>query len=249
MDSAVSVPRPAQAYERWFFTGMALALTGAMALGFARTFFLRAWFPESVANAPPEPFFLVHGAVFTAWFVLLVAQASLVATRRIDLHRKLGAVGVMLAVAMVVLGIVAAITAARRAGGFMGIPAPAVQFLAIPLVDMLAFALFVALAIAQRRNPQAHKRLMLLASISIIAAAVARWPIDFINGTSGGGPLAFFGVTDLFLLPIVVWDFATRGKLHAVTLWGGLLLIASQPLRLVLSGTEAWARFAGWLIG
>ena len=62
-------------------------------------------------------------------------------------------------------------------------------------------------------------------------------------------PLAFFGVQDLFLVVLVIWDFATRRRIHAVTLWGGLLLIASQPMRLWLSGTECWLGFAAWAVG
>jgi hypothetical protein len=55
-----------------------------------------------------------------------------------------------------------------------------------------------------------------------------------------GNPLLFFALTDLFLIPLVIWDLRTRGRLHPVTLWAGLLLVVSQPLRLWLSGTEAW---------
>jgi hypothetical protein len=48
---------------------------------------------------------------------------------------------------------------------------------------------------------------------------------------------------------VVVWDLRTRGRLHLVTLWGGLLMIASQPLRLIVSGTEGWLAFARWATG
>jgi len=60
---------------------------------------------------------------------------------------------------------------------------------------------------------------------------------------------AVFGLADLALVPLVVWDLKTRGRLHSVTLWGGLLILASSPLRLVLSGTGAWLAFADWAVG
>jgi len=63
------------------------------------------------------------------------------------------------------------------------------------------------------------------------------------------GPLAFFGLTDLFIVALAIWDFRTRGRLHPVTLWGGLLIIVSQPLRLVVSGTAGWLAFARWATG
>ena len=228
--------------ERRFFTGMALAILATVIVGFSRSFFLRPLFPDW--PSPSETIFYVHGAVFTAWIVLLVAQASLVAGGRTELHRKIGPVGAVLAVAMVVLGTLGALIAARRATGFVQVPVPPLQFLAIPIFDMILFATFVWLAIAQRRNPQTHKRWMLLATLNLVTAALARWP-----GVLALGPLAFFGLTDLFVIALAIWDFRARGRLHPVTLWGGLLIIASQPLRLVVSSTQGWLALARWATG
>jgi hypothetical protein len=228
--------------ERHFFTGMALAILATVIVGFSRSFFLRPLFPDW--PSPSEPIFYVHGAVFTAWIVLMVAQASLVAGGRTELHRKIGPFSAALAVAIVVLGTLGALIAARRATGFVQIPVPPLQFLAIPIFDMILFATFVWLAIAQRRNPQTHKRWMLLATVNLVTAAIARWP-----GVQGLGPLAFFGLTDLFVIALAIWDFRSRGRLHPVTLWGGLLIIVSQPLRLVVSDTQGWLAFARWATG
>lgn len=230
------------AAERRFFLGMALAILVVVFVGFARSFFLRPLFPAW--PSPSEAIFYVHGAAFAAWIVFLVAQASLVVGGRTDVHRVIGPFGAALAAAMVVLGTFAALIAASRPTGFIGIPVPPLSFLAIPLFDMILFPLFVGLAIAQRRNAQSHKRLILLGTIGLVPAAVARWP-----GVYGGGPLLFFGLTDLFLVALAIWDFRSLGKLHPVTLWGGLLILVSQPLRLVISGTEAWLSFARWATG
>lgn len=230
--------------EHRFYIAMAIAILATVVVGFARTFFFARWFPEVQHLAAPEPFFYFHGAVFTAWMLLLLVQPLLVASRRTDLHRKLGWVGAALAAAMIGVGIEGSLIAARRPGGFLGIPVPAASFLLVPLLDIALFALFVGLAIARRRDLQAHKRLMLVGTISILGAAVARLPLSFMVG-----PVAFFLGTDLFLLPLVLWDLKSRGRLHPVTLWGGLLIIASQPFRLWLSGTETWLDFARRLIG
>jgi hypothetical protein len=228
--------------ERRFFTGMALAILATVVLGFSRSFFLRPLFPQW--PSPSEAIFYVHGVLFAAWIVLFAAQASLVAAGRIELHRKIGPVSAVLAPAMVALGTLGALIAARRATGFVGVPVPPLQFLAVPIFDMILFPTFVGLALAQRRNPQSHKRWMLLATINLITAAIARWP-----GLAPLGPLAFFAVTDVFVIALVIWDFRTRGRLHPATLWGGLLILISQPLRLVLSGTEGWLVFARWATG
>jgi len=241
MATPITSPGRASA-ERRFFTGMALAILATVIVGFSRSFFLRPLFPDW--PSPSETVFYVHGAVFAAWIVLLVTQTSLVAGGRTELHRRIGPYSAMLAVVMVVLGTIGALIAARRPTGFVQVPVPPLQFLAIPIFDMILFATFVSLAIAQRRNLQAHKRLMLLATVNLITAAIARWP-----GVFTLGPLAFFGLTDLFVVALAIWDFRSRGRMHPVTLWGGLLIFVSQPLRLVVSGSQGWLAFARWATG
>ena len=241
--TTAALSRPRWSAERAFYGGMALAILASVCLGFARSFFLRPWFPE--VHVPPERYFLLHGTVFFAWFVLLVVQALLIGARRVALHRRLGTLGGVLAAVMVVLGVTGSIIAARRPGGFVDTPVPPLEFLAVPLFDMVLFASSVALALVWRRDSQAHKRLMLVGSISLLTAAIARWPFDALQA----GPPVFFGLTDLYLVPLVLWDLATRRRLHPATLWGGLALVASQPLRLMLSGTAAWLAIARWLTG
>ena len=228
--------------ERVFYLTMAVAIFATVFVGFSRSFFLRPLFP--LWPSPAEPIFYVHGAVFTSWFALLVVQPWLISTDRRPLHRKLGVLGAAIAVLMVALGTFGALTAANRPGGFIGVPVPPLQFLVVPLFDMALFAVFVGLAVAKRGIPQTHKRLILLASITLLVAAVARWPV--IRNT---GLLAFFAVADLFLVPLLVWDFLSRGRVHAVTLVGGLTLLTSQALRLAISGTAAWLTFATWATG
>ncbi|HYC47882.1 MAG TPA: hypothetical protein VED01_20615 [Burkholderiales bacterium] len=241
MATSVALSGTASA-ERRFFTGIALAMLATVLLGFSRSFFLRPLFPDW--PSPAEPIFYVHGALFTAWILLLVTQTSLVARGRTQIHRKIGPFSAVLAIAMVVSGTLGALIAAARPAGFIGVPVPPLQFLAVPLFDMALFAIFVSLAIAQRRDLQRHKRWMVLASVTLLAAAIARWP-----GLLQYGPPAFFGLTDLFIVALAVWDFRSRGRLHPVTLWGGLAIIVSQPLRLVVSGTEGWMAFARWATG
>jgi hypothetical protein len=234
--------RPRISAEHAFFVTMSFSLLALVCSGFSRTFLLHRWFPE--VRAPAEPFFAIHGIVFLSWFVLLAVQSGLVAQRRVTLHRSLGVLGGVLATVMVVLGITGAVIAGRRTGGFTGVPVPPLQFMAIPFFDMVVFSSTIGTAFALRRDQQAHKRLMLIGSIGIIAAALARIPAIFRLG-----PPAFFGLTDLLLLPIVAWDLVSRRRLHPATLWAGLGLVISQPLRLVVSGSTGWVTFARWLTG
>jgi len=218
---------------------MAIAILFSVLLGFSRSFFLRPIFPDH--PAPSESVFYFHGAAFTLWILLFVAQVAIIAQGKTELHRRMGPIAIALVAAMFILGVYGALTAASRPGGFVGIPLPGTQFLAIPLFDMVIFPAFVVMALIQRHQSQSHKRWMLLATINIITAAIARWPI-----VSSLGPLAYFGMTDLFIIALAIWDFRSRGRIHPVTLWGGLLTIISQPLRLVVSGTTGWLMFAEW---
>ena len=227
------------ASEHRFFLSMSLALLAAVLLGFARSFFLRPLFPQW--PSPHENIFYFHGALFTAWILLLVLQTSLVTAGRSDLHRRIGPFGGLLAAAMLVIGVVGALTAASRATGFVGVPVPPLQFLAIPIFDMVLFPAFVWIGIAKRRDLQSHKRWMLLATVNLVTAAIARWP-----GMAPLGPLAFFAVADLFIVALATWDVRTCGKLHPATTSGGLTIIVSQPLRLAISGTAGWLAFAHW---
>jgi hypothetical protein len=236
--------------ERRFYLAFVIVIFGAVLLGFGRTFFLRAWFPEWVElHAPKEPYFLLHGMFAAAWFVALIAQSSLVTAGRVDLHRRSGVISVGLAAAVILTGIAAAVIAARRPGGFIDIEAPPPVFLAIPLLGLVPYAALVALAYVRRRDAQAHKRLMVLASLSIISAAVIRWPFEVMFAPS---PVPGYAVYDLaalaFLLPLVAWDLTTLRRIHPVTLFGSLALIAWVPIIGFVSQTGWWYAFADRII-
>jgi hypothetical protein len=85
---------------------------------------------------------------------------------------------------------------------------------------------------------------MLLASIITLTAAFARWP-----GVSGTGVIVYFPLNDPVLIPLIIWDRRTLGRMHPATRWARGWLPLSQPLRLALSGTPAWLSTAHWLTG
>jgi hypothetical protein len=209
--------------------------------GFARSYYLKGFF-----GFPALPSLLVHvhGIVMTSWVVLFVTQVTLVAAGRTRTHQRLGVFGAILAVLIVIVGVLTAIAGAAR-GSTPG--PPALQFLAVPLFDMLNFTILVGTALyVRRRRLDIHKRLMLIAAVNLLAPAIARIPLHFIET---GGPLAFFGLTDVCLLACVGFDTIKNRRLHPAFLWGTLFVIASQPLRLMLSGTDIWLRFATMLVG
>lgn len=223
--------------DRRLYTWAAVAAGAIVFAGFARTYYLKGAFGAPALSGLVH----LHGSLMTLWFALLLVQVRLISARRTDLHRRVGALGALLAVSMLVVGVTTAISAAKR--GVTPGPPPLV-FLSIPLGDMLVFAGLVAAGLFFRSRSDIHRRLMLLSSVGLLTPAIARIPLEFIRT---GGPLVYFGLTDLCVLACVVFDIVKNRKLHPAAVWGTVLIVASQPLRLVLAGTSAWMRFATWL--
>ena len=240
--------QPARAgakYDRLFYSGIAIALGLTVLAGFSATYYLRFLSGGPTATISGGPFTRIvhiHGALFTTWILLFMAQTALVAARRVAVHRRLGILGAVLAAAMIIAGTRVAIEAAGRNVPIAG--TDPLAFLVIPLFDMVLFTTFITTALVKRRDKESHKRLMLLAYISIVVAAVARLP-----GVLVMGPPAFFGLTLLYVVAAAAYDFVSRGRVHRVYVWGGALIVLSIPLRLAISTTEAWRAFARMLVG
>src|SRR6185295_2854932 len=225
--------------ERWFYIGMSVALVITVFAGFAPTYYLRPYF----TTTPLMPLLNLHGLVFTSWLVLFVTQTSLVAAHRTDIHRRLGVAGGVIVILMILIGVTTALIRAKQ-GATPDAEVSPLSFLVVPLGDMIVFAILVSAGFYFRRRPDVHKGLMLLATISILAAAIARLPFAFMQA----GPPAFFGLTDVFVAACFLYDLITLRRIHRATALAGLLIVASQPLRLMLGGTHAWLSFASWLI-
>jgi hypothetical protein len=233
-----SLARPGQ---RWFWLAGALFAALVVFAGFSPTFYLRTLFGTPQLSTLK----LVHGTVFSAWIVLFVAQTWLVATNRRDAHRALGAFGALLLAAMCVVGYRMAIESGRS--GFTPDPAKvsALSFMAVPLFDLGVFALLVSAALVLRARSDWHKRLMLVATLSLLPPAIARVALQF--PPLPVLPIAFGG-TALVIVATIVLDRVTLRRLHPAMLWGGLLVILSLPGRLLIASTQAWQDLAAWLI-
>jgi hypothetical protein len=239
----IEAPAPARPigglYDRRFYTFMAIAAAVVVYVAFSPTYYLRAKFIPA-----PLPLYLqVHGLFFTAWIVFFIVQTTLISAQRIDLHRKLGWVGAGLAFMMVIVGTNAGITSMRDNAPAQG--DAALSFLTTPLFSMAAFAALVGAAIQLRRDSQAHKRLMVLATISILDAAVARLPFEILRSTTW----AYLPATDLFLVAAITYDAVTRRRVHPAYIWGGLFLVIEQALRIPIGETDAWKTVAKMIIG
>lgn len=129
--------------ERAFYGAMVTSIAVVVFVGFSPTFYLRGF------ESQPKPLttlLYAHGAVFSAWIVLLLVQASMISTRRVDVHRRLGVLGLALATSMIVLAAATALTLASRLEQNVG--AVAAARAALSLFDLPIFALLDLFAVA-----------------------------------------------------------------------------------------------------
>ena len=230
---------------RWFFTGFAVSMIAVSGAGFL----------PSLANAAGRraPLSLLvgaHGIVSFAWLVIFLLQARLAAGRQIRAHKRLGIAAACVAALMILLGYATCVAMVRRgfdlSGDLKAASDPA-YLVVFPLGDLLMFAVLLTGALAYRRRPEMHKRLMLFANIALMPAPLAHW-IGHVPGLAAL-PGAIIGIPiAIFLAAAVAREFRTMRRVHPLTwaIGGGMLL--SGPLRAAVIGpSAAWHAFMNWL--
>lgn len=237
-----------QLAERRFYSRMGLLLLALVLIGFGPSFYLK---PLDLIHYPrPNPSLtpgvMVHGLMFSAWMAVFIAQTQLVAAGRRDLHRALGAAGMVLGAALLPVMYLTAVWQVARAN--QPPVSDPLTWTAVPLAGIPAFAALLLLGLRySRRDLQAHKRLMLGLMIMVMQPALHRFPIF-------PPTLLFFVIvsilTWLLFVPLFLWDRRTIGRLHwATKLGAGLfaVVIAAQTVALAVPGL--WAPIAERLPG
>src|SRR5437588_10109359 len=239
----------AQSQTGYFYFYMALACAAVAFLGFAPTY----WLPMASRSFSASPVVHFHGMLFFAWTLYFAFQTWLAASGRIARHRTMGMIGVSLATAMTIFGFLVAVNVMKRSAA-LGLIDAGIAFAIVPLSGILFFAVAFTLAIANVRQSETHKRLMLLAGISILDAAVARWFLTFLAPPGPAGPppvevtILPALVAYLLLVPAVIFDWLSRVRPHPVYIWGGGALVAVKFLNWPMSVTSAWHSFAGGIL-
>jgi energy-converting hydrogenase Eha subunit A len=225
-----------------FFSFMSIVTAVTILAGFSSTYL-----PKVVAGAPALPWIIhLHAMVFTSWLAFYVTQTTLVLTGRTAVHRRLGIAGVALAALMLVVGGTTAITMTRLGDrGIPGVefPDPA-GFLLLNLAAVGVFALLVAAGWYFRRNLQAHKRLMLMATASgLVGPGVSRLPF------ASGKPQVIGPLVLAFVFAGPVYDLVTRRRVHPAYFFSvPLALLAIPPVAAVVGATQTWHRIASMLV-
>lgn len=240
-----------------FYVWMAVACIVVSVGGFAPTY----WLPLATgAFMNRGPLVNLHGALFAAWPFFFLWQTWLAAQGRFEHHQASGVAGVSLATAMVVIGVATGIgNMLHRLAEGDGDMARA--FSVVPLTSIALFGVLVAIAVANVKRPDVHKRVMLVASISILQAAVDRIYYLLVVGGKPGVPLGFNPtppvmasvpgalITDLLVAAAMVYDWRTRGRPHPAYLIAGAVLLFVQLIRVPLGPSPPWLEFAHFLAG
>ncbi|MDE1162958.1 MAG: hypothetical protein PW792_13580 [Acidobacteriaceae bacterium] len=218
-----------------FFTSLSVLMLLIVVVGFAPSYFLKG----AVFAHLPSLLVHLHGAVFSAWIILLPIQSWLVAANNIRLHRKLGVLGAVIAGLMVVFGVMAPFGTLRRGATVPPFFTPA-SFLIDNVIGMILFGAFVAVAIWQRNNRKVHKRLILIASTMLMPPPLSR--IVFMQHHS-----ALIGLIPLgMIVAIFVFDLFTWRRPLLVTMIGGLIFVGSQPVMDVATRSSFGQRLTVW---
>lgn len=217
-------------FDRRLYTAMALVAGLVVFVGFSRTFYLRMWF-----DVPPlSALRYLHGALMTLWFTLFLAQVLLVSRRRIGVHQRLGIGAALTAAAMVPVGIATAIDFVHRYSTDAEAAPVAALIAGYDFIALLFFAALVGTALALRRRSDIHKRLMTLASLTLLGPAFARLVPD-------EQAIWLMYIPALVLIVIDSWR---NRRLHPAFAVGGALFVISTQLALYLAASKQWIDFA-----
>jgi len=225
--------------EDRFFVGMSLLLLATVLVGFAKSYFL-----GGLMRAPlPNKLIHLHAVFFSCWIILLIAQASFISTRHFNLHRQVGLLGFGLACGMIVIGVMAATDTMTRIKMFGSFDMR--TFYAVPMFDILVFAVLIFFAYRWRHDPATHKRLILIASITIVDAATGRSPLTKITQL----PYLNNIFTQFYTLLVAAFDLWYLKRIHRATLVAGLFSIVMLLIAIPVGGTRPWMAFANWMLG
>src|SRR5579862_1520698 len=225
---------PGPRFDHLFFSIASILVLVSVFIGFAPTYFLAGMFRAHL----PNTIIHFHGAVFSCWILLLVLQTSLVSAHRVDIHRRVGMFGFTIACLMVILGLLAGANLLVRNVAPAGVDAK--TFYVIPFSEMIMFPSLVFLAYRARKHPAAHKRFILIATVSLLGAAFARFHVFFLYKRILPALFASY----CFLLLLALYDLWSMHKLHRATSLGSVFVTGVGLLRFPFAHTALWQLFS-----
>lgn len=231
--------------DRRLYLAAAILFPIVVLIGFGRTYYLKFAFGN-----PPLQSLLVHlhGLVMSLWVGFFIVQVWLIRTKNHKTHMKMGMLGIALAIVVIFVGFFTGASAVKYVSSSFPPDVPPLSFFAVPFFDMVVFTILFGAAIWRRKVPADHKRLMLLTVLNFLSPAIARIPTATGNVASTFGLPVVLGAPIILGIGLFIYDTWRNRKLNKAFLIGLLVLIVSEPLRIVISTTDAWVKFAAWVI-
>jgi hypothetical protein len=243
----LSKPQNNALVERWFFTGMALAMIAISLIAF-----LPSIIHPAERHAPLSALAAAHGVVFFAWLLLFLVQSRLIATHRVAIHRRLGLASIVILALMIPLAYTSSIAMVRRGYDLsgdlsVGINNELAHQTVFPLANLLIFSALAIAAVAFRRRPEIHRRLMLFANIELMPAPLAHL-IGHTPWLASLPPAIVMVPITAFVAAAVGRDLLVARRIHPLT-WG--LAIQRMVSGFLEAGpigsSAAWHHFVHWL--
>jgi len=245
--SRAAVHQAASPRDRVYLRAAVVCLAIAVA-GFVPSF----WAPLARGTIAVPRLAYLHALLLYLWLVLFVRQTMLAAAGRLDHHKAWGVFGAAVVGAMVVvsLGLTIIIIKRHEAAGFAD---QARAFAIVPVTAILTFAGLFAAALLNTRRPEFHKRIMLVANVSLLLPAIGRLLRLLAAAPPGGPPPVPFSIVpsmlgNLVIVAAMIHDRRTTGRVHPAYWWAGGALLAVQIARIPLSALPAWHDVARWLV-
>ncbi len=228
---------PGRRFDHLFFSATSILILICVLVGFGPTYFFAGVFRAHL----PSVIIHFHAAVFSCWIFFLVIQTALVSAHRVDIHRRVGLFVFGLACLMVIFGLLAGANLLARNVAPRGMDAR--TFYIVPFSEMVMFPILVFLAYRARKDPAAHKRFILIATVALLGVAFTRFHVALLYRTIFPALLASYS----FLLLLAVYDLWSTRKLHRATWTGSALVIGVGLLRFPFAHTAVWQAFAAWV--
>ncbi|WP_066775783.1 hypothetical protein [Sphingomonas sp. CCH5-D11] len=241
---AAAAARPRDTAERRFYRYMAWLMVALVFAGFAPGWFLRGMVPSPRPLAPLDGAVVAHGLLCTLWLLIFWTQTQLVSAGRRDLHMRLGVAGLIVAVLMIPFMYLTMIHLPQRMTQPPGVSP--YGWMALPMGALLSYTPLAALGFIRRRDGQAHKRLMLAATLVFMGPAMGRIPLG------PPSPAMFTASQVIGLLPFGLlfwWDRMSLGRLHWASITGAALTSAGAAFGVGLMNAPGWISVAQRLPG
>jgi hypothetical protein len=224
--------------ERRFFLAMATAIAAIVLAGFG------GYILAGISSFDAPWWVHFHAVTYMGWIVLYLNQNWLIVRGNLARHQQMGKIMAGWAIAMVVIGtaLLFASVAAQRS------PPPiftAAMLFVMDEINVLLFAGLVAAGLVQRHRSDWHRRLMLSATVCIIAPALGRITVLTIGFSWPAIILA-----QIALLAVAGgFDLRTRGRVHPALLWGAAGIAAMGLVVPPLAELPAVISFANSVAG